>query len=94
MAAALPWPMRYEIPIISGLTEGVVDFTVETLRFFAIPAVFKASETFDVGMDTSSPVADDYFDRAPFEFEGTLNKLYFKYLPVGQPAFVGSPDDD
>jgi arylsulfatase len=59
-----------------------------------VPATFTASETFDVGMDTSSPVADDYFDRAPFEFEGTLNKLYFKYLPVGQPAFVGSPDDD
>jgi arylsulfatase len=59
-----------------------------------IPAFFTASETFDVGMDTSSPVANDYFDRAPFEFEGTLKKLYFKYLPVGQPAFVGSPDDD
>jgi arylsulfatase len=59
-----------------------------------VPAVFTASETFDVGMDTSSPVANDYFDKPPFEFEGTLKKLYFKYLPVGQPAFVGSPDDD
>jgi arylsulfatase len=59
-----------------------------------IPAVFTASETFDVGMDTSSPVADDYFDKAPFKFEGTLKKLHFKNLPVEQPAFVGSPDDD
>jgi hypothetical protein len=59
-----------------------------------IPAVFTASETFDVGMDTSSPVADDYVDKAPFEFEGTLKKLHFKNLPVEQPAFVGSPDDD
>jgi arylsulfatase len=59
-----------------------------------VPATFTASETFDVGMDTSSPVANDYFDKAPFEFEGSLKKLYFKYLPVGQPAFVGSPDDD
>jgi len=47
-----------------------------------VPAVFTASETFDVGMDTSSPVANDYFDKAPFKFEGTLNKLYFKNLPA------------
>lgn len=47
-----------------------------------IPAVFTASETFDVGMDTSSPVADDYAEMAPFAFEGTLHKLYFKNLPV------------
>jgi hypothetical protein len=45
-----------------------------------IPAVFTASETFDVGMDTSSPVADDYFDQAPFAFEGTLKKLHFTNL--------------
>jgi arylsulfatase len=59
-----------------------------------VPAVFTASETFDVGMDTSSPVADDYFDKAPFAFEGKLKRLHFTYLPVGQPDFVGSPDDD
>ncbi|MFN2120190.1 MAG: sulfatase-like hydrolase/transferase, partial [Anaerolineales bacterium] len=45
-----------------------------------VPAVFTASETFDVGMDTCSPVADDYFDKAPFKFEGTLKRLHFKYL--------------
>jgi len=43
-------------------------------------AGFTSSEGFDVGMDTLSPVADDYFDKAPFEFEGTLKRLYFKYL--------------
>jgi len=45
-----------------------------------IPAVFTASETFDVGMDTLSPVADGYFDKAPFAFEGTLKKLHFTNL--------------
>ena len=45
-----------------------------------IPAAFTASETFDVGMDTSSPVADDYFDLAPFEFNGRLPRLYFRYF--------------
>jgi len=45
-----------------------------------IPGTFTASETFDVGMDTSSPVADDYFDRAPFRFGGTLIRLHFENL--------------
>ncbi|TWU27970.1 arylsulfatase [Novipirellula artificiosorum] len=45
-----------------------------------VPAVFTASETFDVGMDTASPVANDYFDKAPFKFGGTLKRLHFKYL--------------
>ena len=45
-----------------------------------IPLLFTASETFDVGMDTASPVADDYFDKAPFKFEGTLTRLHFEYL--------------
>jgi len=45
-----------------------------------IPLVFTASETFDVGMDTASPVANDYFDKAPFVFEGTLKRLHFEKL--------------
>ena len=45
-----------------------------------VPAVFSASETFDVGTDTSSPVANDYFDNAPFDFEGTLKRLHFRNL--------------
>ncbi len=59
-----------------------------------VPATFTASETFDVGMDTSSPVADDYFDKAPFEFEGTLKRLHFMNLQEETPAFVPSLDDD
>jgi len=45
-----------------------------------VPLVFTASETFDVGMDTGSPVADAYFDDAPFPFEGTLERLHFRNL--------------
>jgi hypothetical protein len=51
-----------------------------------VPATFTASETFDVGMDTSSPVANDYFDMAPFESEGTLRRLHFRNLWVGAPG--------
>ena len=45
-----------------------------------IPGTFTASETFDVGMDTCSPVADDYFEKAPFKFEGKLKRIFFKNL--------------
>jgi arylsulfatase len=41
---------------------------------------FTASETFDVGMDLNSPVADAYFDKGSFPFEGSLKKLHFAYL--------------
>jgi arylsulfatase len=59
-----------------------------------VPLTFTASETFDIGSDTSSPVADDYFDRAPFPFEGTLGRLHFKYIETEKPAFKSSTDHD
>jgi arylsulfatase len=46
----------------------------------SIPGGFTGSETFDVGMDTSSPVADDYFEQAPFAFNGTIERLHFSNL--------------
>ncbi len=58
-----------------------------------VPATFTASETFDVGMDLNSPVADDYFDKVPFKFEGTLKKLHFVNLGQGVPAHATTPDN-
>ena len=40
-----------------------------------VPAAFSASETFDVGVDLGSPVSIDYFDRAPFRFDGKIEKV-------------------
>jgi len=45
-----------------------------------VPTTFTASETFDVGMDLGSPVALDYHERAPFEFNGKIDKIYVKYI--------------
>jgi len=59
-----------------------------------VPGTFTASETFDVGCDTCSPVANDYFEKAPFKFDGTLKRLYFANLKEKRPAFMRSPDDD
>jgi len=48
----------------------------------SVPAAFTASETFDVGKDLGSPVSLDYYDRAPFEFTGTINRIHITYLPA------------
>lgn len=48
---------------------------------FTPPLAFTASETFDVAEDLGSPVALDYFDRAPFAFNGTVQDLHISYTP-------------
>jgi arylsulfatase A-like enzyme len=44
-----------------------------------IPLLMSIDETFDVGVDTRTPVNDDY--KLPFRFTGTINKLTFKLGP-------------
>jgi arylsulfatase len=46
----------------------------------SVPAIFTASETFDVGMDLGSPVSLDYHERAPFKFNGKIEKFNIKYI--------------
>ncbi|MBK5396368.1 arylsulfatase [Pseudomonas sp. TH39(2020)] len=48
---------------------------------FTPPLTFTASETFDVAEDLGSPVTLDYFDRAPFAFNGKINDVHVTYLP-------------
>jgi hypothetical protein len=46
-----------------------------------IPFLMAIDETFDVGVDTRTPVDDkDY--QVPFRFTGKLDKLTFKLGPV------------
>jgi arylsulfatase len=40
-----------------------------------VPGLFNASESFDVGIDLGSPVARDYFERAPFPFTGKIEQI-------------------
>ena len=40
-----------------------------------IPVRFSLDETFDVGEDTGTPVVEDYADKMPFAFTGTLKKF-------------------
>jgi len=48
-----------------------------------VPFIFQWDETFDVGMDTGTPVAFlEYRYEVPFRFTGKLNKLTFDLGPV------------
>jgi len=59
-----------------------------------VSGTFTTSETFDVGTDLGAPVSLDYADRAPFEFEGTINTVKVEltsdephFLPLFPPFF-------
>ncbi|MCF7962053.1 MAG: sulfatase-like hydrolase/transferase [Pirellula sp.] len=41
---------------------------------------FTSNATFDIGTDLDSPVSLDYFDQAPFAFNGTIGATKIKYL--------------
>jgi arylsulfatase len=41
---------------------------------------FTANDAFDVGTDSYSPVSKAYFDRKPFKFNGSIEKVQIKYL--------------
>jgi len=52
----------------------------EVVAKTTVPAIFTASETFDVGMDTGSGVAMEYHEQVPFKFNGTINKITVRYI--------------
>jgi arylsulfatase len=41
---------------------------------------FTSNATFDIGLDQDSPVSLDYYDMAPFRFNGTIGKTKIEYL--------------
>jgi arylsulfatase A-like enzyme len=44
------------------------------------PLTFTANDSFDVGVDSYSPVSLAYFDRAPFKFNGRIGRVHIRYL--------------
>ena len=52
----------------------------EVMAERTVPAVFTASESFDVGMDYGSGVAMEYHDKVPFKFNGKIEKLNIRYI--------------
>ncbi|WP_024538662.1 arylsulfatase [Comamonas badia] len=51
----------------------------EAVLFYTVPLAFTATETFEVGRDQGSPVSRQYFDRAPFPFEGVIHDVRVDY---------------
>ena len=51
-----------------------------------IPIRFSLDETFDIGMDTGTPVVEDYVDKMPFKFTGTLKKVVIELGKSGLTA--------
>ena len=43
------------------------------------PMLFSANDCFDVGTCLGSPVSLDYYDRAPFPFNGHIDKVHVRY---------------
>ena len=42
---------------------------------------FSLDETFDIGADTGTPVVEDYADKMPFAYQGTLHKVFVVLQP-------------
>jgi arylsulfatase A-like enzyme len=80
-------PGKHRIEVLTTITQprplspAEVVLTVDgqevgrTIVERTVPAAFSASETFGVGIDLGSPVSLDYFDRRPFRFEGTIERV-------------------
>jgi arylsulfatase A-like enzyme len=44
------------------------------------PLLFTANDCLDIGTDLGSPVSLDYFDQAPFKFNGAIDHVHVKYV--------------
>jgi len=44
------------------------------------PLIFTANDALDFGIDLGSPVGIEYYDQAPFKFNGIIDGAKVKYL--------------
>ena len=44
------------------------------------PIAFSANECLDIGVALGSPVSLDYYDKAPFRFNGTIDRVHVAYV--------------
>jgi arylsulfatase len=50
------------------------------------PLLFTGNDCLDIGTDLGSPVSVDYYDKAPFAFNGKIEQVHVQYL--GSPVQV------
>jgi arylsulfatase A-like enzyme len=46
----------------------------------SVPLLFSANECLDIGVCLGSPVSLDYYDKAPFAFNGTIKNVNVRYV--------------
>ncbi|MBI5757987.1 MAG: arylsulfatase [Planctomycetales bacterium] len=56
-----------------------------------VPVRFSLDETFDIGMDTGTPVVEDYVNKMPFKFTGHLKKVVIELGKSGLAAADAKP---
>jgi hypothetical protein len=44
------------------------------------PLMFTANDCLDIGTDLGSPVSLDYYDTAPFTFNGKIEQVQVRYI--------------
>ena len=52
------------------------------------PLLFTANDCLDIGIALGSPVSLDYCDKAPFKFNGTIERVHVEYKTI-EKASVG-----
>jgi hypothetical protein len=44
------------------------------------PLLFTANDCLDIGTDLGSPVSLEYFDKASFLFNGSIEQVHMRYI--------------
>jgi hypothetical protein len=70
---------------IGGPMNVILKVNGKTVAQGTVPAAMSlhftgGNETFDIGSDLGSPVSLDYFDKAPFAFNGSIGTTKITYL--------------
>jgi arylsulfatase len=52
------------------------------------PLLFTGNDCLDIGIALGSPVSLEYFDKMPFKFNGTIERVHVEYMPIAK-ARVG-----
>ena len=76
------------VTVLADKIGGPMDITLrvngESVGKGTVPAAmslhFTSNATFDIGTDLDSPVSLDYYDQAPFKFNGTIGTSKIQYL--------------
>ena len=52
------------------------------------PLIFTANDCLDIGIALGSPVSLDYYDKAPFKFNGTIEQVRVEYVTAKKEPAV------